>query len=192
MTPRTKKQFKDLREEKKGKIMDVALELFGRDGYYTTSISDIAREAAISKGLLYNYFESKDELIREIIFSGLDKLDQLIDPNRDDNLTREELRFFITNFLDLMVEEEHFWKLYFSLFLQPPVMALVEERLKKIVASYLTMLTNYFESQDYDDPEIESLLFGAMLDGIGINFIADTTKFPVERVKQRMIKIYSK
>ena len=192
MTPRTKKQFKDLREEKKGKIMDVALELFGRDGYYTTSISDIAREAAISKGLLYNYFESKDELIREIIFSGLDKLDQLIDPNRDDNLTREELRFFITNFLDLMVEEEHFWKLYFSLFLQPPVMALVEERLKKIVASYLTMLTNYFESQDYDDPEIESLLFGAMLDGIGINFIADTTKFPVERVKERMIKMYCK
>jgi len=192
MTPRTKKQFKDLREEKKGKIMDVALELFGRDGYYTTSISDIAREAEISKGLLYNYFESKDELIREIIFSGLDKLDQLIDPNRDDNLTREELRFFITNFLDLMVEEEHFWKLYFSLFLQPPVMALVEERLKKIVASYLTMLTNYFESQDYDDPEIESLLFGAMLDGIGINFIADTTKFPVERVKERMIKMYCK
>jgi len=192
MTPRTKKQFENIREEKRNMIMNVALELFSSDGYYTTSISDIAMKAGISKGLLYNYFDSKDELIQEIIFSGLDKLDELIDPNRDGVLTKEELRFFIENFLDLMVEEQHFWKLYFSLFLQPPVLSLVEKRLKNMVTAYLTMLTNYFESQGYDDPEIESLLFGAIFDGIGLNFIGNTALFPVERVKEKMIRMYCK
>jgi len=192
MAPRTKKQFENIREEKKKLIMTVALELFGSDGYHTTSISDIARKADISKGLLYNYFDSKEELIREIINSGIDKLAKLIDPNRDGVLTKGELRYFIENFFILLIEEQKFWKLYFSLFLQAPVLALVEDRLRRLIASYFLMLTNYFESQGYEDPQIESLMFGAILDGIGFNFVTSLSDFPVDRVKEKMIKMYCK
>ena len=67
MSPRTPKQFEEIREEKKTLIMDVALEHFANEGYHNTTINHIAKHAGISKGLMYNYFESKEELLAEII-----------------------------------------------------------------------------------------------------------------------------
>jgi len=65
--PRTEKQFEEIREFRKAMIMDVALELFANEGYYPTSISKIASKAGISKGLMYNYFKSKEVLITVMI-----------------------------------------------------------------------------------------------------------------------------
>ena len=36
-----------------------------KQGYYATPISDIAKQAGISKGLLYNYYRGKEELLSE-------------------------------------------------------------------------------------------------------------------------------
>ena len=60
MSPRTPQQFEEIREEKMTLIMDIALEHFANEGYHTTTINHIARHAGISKGLMYNYFESKE------------------------------------------------------------------------------------------------------------------------------------
>ncbi|MFO8235224.1 MAG: helix-turn-helix domain-containing protein [Bacteroidales bacterium] len=55
MSPRTEEQIRLIREKKKAEIREVALELFAEQGYYGASISKIAKRAAISKGLIYNY-----------------------------------------------------------------------------------------------------------------------------------------
>jgi len=48
--------------EKRSQIMRGATRIFAADGYEGASMSRIAAEAAVSKGTLYNYFESKSEL----------------------------------------------------------------------------------------------------------------------------------
>lgn len=191
MSPRTEKQFENIREEKMNLIMNVALELFADEGFHGTTISKIAQEAGISKGLLYNYFESKDDLIRKIIYSGLDDIDKFFDPDKDGILTSEELAFAIDKIFDLMKEEIHFWKLYFTLVMQKPVLKLVEDRLQEIVGKYISMMAKYFESRNCDDPETEALIFGAMLDGVGMHFISNSDNFPIERVKKRLIELYT-
>ncbi len=45
-----------------GKIVESAIELFNSKGYVGASISDISKQANLSKGLLYHYFKNKDEL----------------------------------------------------------------------------------------------------------------------------------
>ena len=74
MSPKSAKQFNDIRTQKKELIMNVALELFAENGFHATSISQIAKKAKISKGLTYNYFESKKEILDEIIKKGFDSL----------------------------------------------------------------------------------------------------------------------
>ncbi len=192
MSPRTEKQFDNIREEKKNLIMNVALEQFATDGFHATTISKIAKEAGISKGLLYNYFKSKDDLIRTIIYSGLDDIDRFFDFDGDGLLTNDELSYAIDKIFDLMKEDIHFWKLYFTLFMQSPVLKLVESRLRDVVGNYISMLTAYFESRGCDDPAAEALIFGAMLDGIGMHYISNSTDFPLERVKKRLIELYAK
>jgi AcrR family transcriptional regulator len=44
-----------------------ALKLFSTEGFYTTTIPDIANELKMSVGNMYNYFKSKDILAKEII-----------------------------------------------------------------------------------------------------------------------------
>lgn len=170
--------------------MDTALELFASEGFHNTSISKIATTAGISKGLLYNYFESKEDLIRSIIFAGLDNLSQFIDPDHDGVLTKDELRYFLEEFTRIMQKDQHFWKLYFSLFLQPQVMKLVEKRLAVMIKQYIDMFTAYFSENEYEDPEIEALMLGAILDGIGFHFLMDPERFPIEKVKYKLMRLY--
>ncbi len=58
---------KPTKEEKRANIMLQALKLFSKEGFYTTTIPDIAKSLDMSVGNLYNYFKSKDILAKEII-----------------------------------------------------------------------------------------------------------------------------
>jgi AcrR family transcriptional regulator len=56
-------------EQVKGKrraILDATLRLIARNGFHGTSMSKVAQEAKVSVGNIYNYFDSKDELIDEL------------------------------------------------------------------------------------------------------------------------------
>ncbi len=53
---------KDLTSATPQKIITTSVELFNNNGYFATSISDIAKAAELSKGILYHYFSNKDEL----------------------------------------------------------------------------------------------------------------------------------
>lgn len=61
--PKVVPQYK---EEAKERIIQAALEVFAEKGLYKATMDDIAKKLGVSKGALYLYFKSKDELIREI------------------------------------------------------------------------------------------------------------------------------
>lgn len=52
--------------ERRRLIVDVAMQCFAENGFHRTSLRDLARRAGISLGNVYNHFESKNDLIREI------------------------------------------------------------------------------------------------------------------------------
>ncbi len=54
-------------ERNQKKIEDAALHVFTRQGFHGTSVRDIAREAGVSIGNLYNYYETKEEIFKSII-----------------------------------------------------------------------------------------------------------------------------
>lgn len=65
MAPLHKDQLKDIRDERKQQIMRAAIKVFAENGIQLTKISMIAKEAGISHGLVYHYFDSKEELLYE-------------------------------------------------------------------------------------------------------------------------------
>lgn len=52
-------RFFDLKKDKQDRMINAALKIFALRGYRHASTDDIVKEAAISKGLLFHYFESK-------------------------------------------------------------------------------------------------------------------------------------
>ena len=62
-------------KDKRTMILDAAIELFARDGFWKTSTASIAKQAGVATGTLFNYFPSKDALINDL-YTEL-KLDSL-------------------------------------------------------------------------------------------------------------------
>ena len=54
-------------------ILDAAAACFARDGFHRTSMQDIVRESGISAGLVYRYFEGKDDMIAAIVTEWHDR-----------------------------------------------------------------------------------------------------------------------
>ena len=50
-------------EERRGQIVRAAVKLFSEKGYYTTTIQQIAKQARVSTGLIYQYFRDKDDIL---------------------------------------------------------------------------------------------------------------------------------
>lgn len=65
--------FERRKERIKENIRQAALELFSNYGVQKVSVSEIAKKAKASQVTIYNYFGSKDELLRDVILAGLDK-----------------------------------------------------------------------------------------------------------------------
>jgi AcrR family transcriptional regulator len=57
----------EIREERRGQILDAAIKVFAEKGFSEATVDDIVAQAGLSKGALYWYFHSKDELIASIL-----------------------------------------------------------------------------------------------------------------------------
>ncbi|KGK90228.1 TetR/AcrR family transcriptional regulator [Clostridium sp. HMP27] len=65
--------FERRTERKKENILKAAFELFSTYGVQRVSIAEIAKKARVSQVTIYNYFGSKDELLKDAILSLLNK-----------------------------------------------------------------------------------------------------------------------
>jgi TetR/AcrR family fatty acid metabolism transcriptional regulator len=80
-------------EEKRRHILDAAERVFARKGFHTSRVGDIAAEAGVAHGLLYHYFESKDELLETIFRENWSVLlDRIAAVEETDEPVQEQLR----------------------------------------------------------------------------------------------------
>ncbi|MCW8875475.1 MAG: TetR/AcrR family transcriptional regulator [Kangiellaceae bacterium] len=96
--------------DKKTKILTCAKQLFLEQGYKSTSIQTIANESGISKGAVYLYFNSKDEILLAI-FRMLEEAvwQKVAEINSDPNLSaREKFRRQIVTFYNEILENLQF------------------------------------------------------------------------------------
>jgi AcrR family transcriptional regulator len=188
MSPKTSEQFEAIRGSRKKQIMNTALQLFAENGFSNTSISQIAAKAKISKGLMYNYFTSKEDLLRAIFEEGFDEMFSLFDPNRDGILTKDEYSYFIEETFNLMDRKRNFYKLYFALMMQPTVWKKLKIKISEVIEPYLKIMVEYYKRKGAENPELEAIMMGALLDGIGFNYVYNPELYPLEEIKKLVIE----
>lgn len=59
------------KDARPGELTAAALELFAERGFAATKLDDVAKRAGVSKGTLYLYFDSKDELFKAVVREGI-------------------------------------------------------------------------------------------------------------------------
>lgn len=92
----------DKKIKKSEKILDAALLLFSTQGFYATTIPDIAKAMGMSVGNIYNYFSSKEILAKEIIKYSSDILGNEIRKVNEENCnTKEKIRKIVAVYFEM-------------------------------------------------------------------------------------------
>jgi hypothetical protein len=73
---------------------------------------------------------------------------------------------------------------------QPDVYKLVEPTVMKSMEPFMKILNEYFTKTGAKDPIAEMRFFGAMMDGITMNYVLDTKNFPLEQIKKKLHDMY--
>lgn len=76
-----------------------ALTLFVEKGYYDTKITDIAAAVPMSTGLMFHYFESKEELLLELVKMGTEGTRALSSGSSPEDLAKIPADVYLTGFL---------------------------------------------------------------------------------------------
>ncbi len=105
------------RESLREDILDAARQLFVRQGYEATSIRSIAAKVGASPGILYHYFEDKQDIMAHLVRETFHLLSARLEKIRADEApVRERLRRGLRAYIDFGLEYPHH---YTVLFMKP-------------------------------------------------------------------------
>jgi len=187
MCPRTSQQFEIIRQEKTKLILDTALELFAEKGYHQTSISNITKRAGISKGLVYNYFDSKEAILRSIIQTGFEAAYSNLDLNKDGMVAQDEFVNFLRITFRAVRENPHFWKLYSALVLQPGIQDLVMAEYNGKALDIKRLMLNFMKVSGSKAPESDLMAISSLIKGAHLILITAPDFFPADQFEETII-----
>lgn len=162
------------KKQRRKKILSAARRLFIKRGYHSTSLKEIARESGISIPTIYNYFDSKSDLLLSIAVDSEEQLGRDLDlfiENPPNDLVRA-----ITQWMALCIEgsletlERELWSAIWVVELQTNNHQQLTHNLKDFYVNksnlFLKVLQERGQLAKTVDIEIASKLF----DTIGIHF----------------------
>ena len=191
MSPRTKDQFEEIRNKSRENIEKIALELFAIKGYHATSVSQIAEKAGISKGLLYNYYKNKEQLLNSVIMKVFDEIMRIIKMSEDLS-AEKQIEQMIIQTIDHLKENITFWRLYLFLVHQSDVQLKLTGIWEKMRDDYMGYFVKLFEEVGSKNPVMEAMMLGTMFDGIGLNYVTAPNGFPIDEIRDYLVEVFVK
>jgi len=190
MSPRSHEQFESLRQKSRQAILDAALHLFARNGYSRTTTGEIAQRARISKGLIYNYFSSKQEILECLIVENVGKAFPMLNTPQDEADPRGTLEQLIHAWFHLIRSHSDFIRLAHQLHTGGDIKKLVRRKQEELAQTFMRGVTGLFKRLGSSDPEMDTLILGSIIDGVGLNYTAAPAIFPLDQVERHLVKMY--
>jgi AcrR family transcriptional regulator len=131
-------------EERRTGILDSALAVFSESGYHSASIDDIAREAGVSKALIYDHFASKQELYADLIARNARELTQrigaaLVGVELESGASR--LAVGLDAFFAFVEERRDAWRMLFRDVADPETATVVDRMLEQVTAEVTVLIS---------------------------------------------------
>jgi len=189
MSPRTTAKNEEVRQESMQKIMDVAFRLIAKQGYDTTSISQIAAEAGVSKGLMYNYFESKEDLLEELVKRAMDQGDEIVGKLLSTNPATTLENLFKWFFKELR-ERPDYWRLMTELTFKIDKFKFVHDMAAAKMKGYTLFIAQLLDQLKFPNADGEAKLVGALFDGIAIQYLVIRNEYPLDEMERFLINKY--
>lgn len=189
MSPRTPSQNQEIRAKTRQEIKDAAFELFAQHGFSDTNVRAIAQKAGKSKGLIYHYFNSKEEILKAI-FDDLTSLGDQAMNFPEELSSSERLEYLLQNIFGYIKESTDFIRLMISLALKQDAMDKLKPLIDQYNAHQLEIMSDIFEELGYANPKTQAYYLGAKLDGITMGYITLGDDYPFKEMRRKIMEEY--
>ena len=139
---------------------------------------------------MYNYFSSKDELLKAIFNEIMSEMMQLFDPDHKGMSDRKDLLQYLERFFRHLKSNIILWKMYMAIFSQPAVQQILKEEILDASQKPLKMIEFYFKKQEYKKPFVEVAFLSTLFSGVVIEYIADPENYPLDQIRKRILNLY--
>lgn len=156
--------------EKKNNIIKAAYRVFNEKGYNNTNTAEIAKEAGISTGCLYDYFIDKKDIFLEVLKMHNSFINEIIQNNLIDIPENETLFNIVKTFIHTFIKSHNHSEGFHQ-----EVMALsyIDADVKKFTSSYeqqaiIDKMVNYFKYRNisFKNENEKMLLFLSTVDNL--------------------------
>ena len=190
MSPRSEEQVEEIRKKSIEKIKDAAMELFAEDGFSSATMTSIAKKAGVSKGLIYNYFKNKEEILDEIINMLMGMFKVMMTEFKKIEDPKEALKSLLHMSLLMYKDDEKMFKLISFIMMQKSVVDKYTELFKGFYHSFIDILTEIFTRMNIENPEFEARSLSAIIDGLQFHMVYVGGDLKIEEMVQFIEKRY--
>jgi len=186
--PRSPQQNQELRAERQRHLLAAAHATFVRLGYDRATIRDIAREAGVAQGLMYNYFRSKDDLLREVFRAGARDVAEALGAADADGTPAEQLERVIRRSFDIVRERRDFWLLNYMLRFQPRTAAWLGEKMMAWADAVRGQLAALLRKVGHRDSAALSRVLFATIDGVAQHYALNADTYPLDATVDCLVR----
>ena len=179
MSPRVTQRYKD---EKRAAILAGALECFVSKGFQATTIDDIVKHLGISKGALYGYFSSKEEMYIQMANKRMDEMVSSLGARfKDMPSAVDRIAYLFSRIKVQPLQELRKWMSFHMEFMlyasrHPELVELHNRYMDKAIALFRDVIRDGQQSGEFReelDAASASFLFWSVRDGLAFHFLLD-------------------
>jgi AcrR family transcriptional regulator len=185
--PRTAEQNEKIRQETRTNIVYSAMSLFAQSGYAHTTTRQIADLAGVSPGLMYHYFEGKEDLLQAVFDNCMVILNRVFTRAYEEAPPDQRLANLIQAMFDLLGYDRDFWALFYMMRSQPAVMALLGDDFRLWTARLRDLFIAELRAAGRVDPQSDALILYSLIEGTIQQYLLDPANYPLAAVARRII-----
>jgi AcrR family transcriptional regulator len=190
VTPRTAAQFEALRADAQDRLERAALRVFARSGYAGATVREVAREAGVAQGLLYNYYQGKHALLAAVFRRSLADVHASFAAADADAPPPDRLARLVRAAFAAVRAHLDFWQLVYGVRQQPDVVAALGPELHAWTEGVRATLEGHLRALGRPDPAVEARLLFAAIDGVAQHFALDPDRYPLDAVAERLVATF--
>jgi len=179
--------------ETRKKILNAAVKLFTRDGYLNTNSNQIAREAGVSTGSFYMYFDDKKPLFLEIMDQFYEDIhSELLQPALQGDLTEKSkiLDQFLSALIELHLKSPELQKEFYSqVYSDREVLEVYREKQFAVINRLSELLKKYDHLFSLPDPEETAKVIHGTVEALMLKKILFPDAYNSSKVREELTKM---
>ena len=187
----------DVSEERTNQIIESAINVFSRLGFNKARMDDIAKETKLSKGTLYLYFKSKDDLIIAIIHRLFDvEFEKMLNVTYTEGTISERIMQMtddlMKNAQSLLLLRPVIYEVYAASFRHKNI----RDVMKQFYASYLDLIIPVFQegidSGEFKgvEPEMAAIASAALIEGTILLWVYDPDRVDLQKHIHQSMQVF--